>query len=81
MTELAPCPHSLCATSIFLALCAVRRDRRLVDVGLKNVLAEDIFKEGKTPLRWAQMPSLPEGTMLHGSRKLCHVNIDAANTA
>ncbi|CAK0783672.1 hypothetical protein CVIRNUC_006871 [Coccomyxa viridis] len=29
----------------------VRRDRRLVDVGLKDILAEDIFKEGKTPLR------------------------------
>ena len=32
---------------------AVRRDRRLVDVGLKDILAEDIFKESKAPLRFA----------------------------
>jgi hypothetical protein len=36
----------------------VRRDRRLLDVGLKDVLAEDIFRESKAPLRFAAPPIL-----------------------
>ena len=36
---------------------AVRRDRRLIDGGLKDILAEDIFKESKAPLRFAASPT------------------------
>ena len=36
---------------------AVRRDRRLIDGGLNDILAEDIFKESKAPLRFAAPPT------------------------
>ena len=73
MSELlAPSSISLHANaiSLSLSLCAVQRDRRLVDVGLKDVLAEDIFKEGKAPFRWAEEPGLSGGTRCLSQKNL-----------
>ena len=50
-----------------------------MDVGLKDILAEDIFKEGKTPLRWAEIPGLSwaQDACLKGSQ---HVPMLAPDT-
>ena len=48
-------------------------------MGLKDVLAEDIFKESKTPLRWAENPGLSwaQGACL---KELQHVPMLASDT-